>query len=152
MPVDSVSSTTPSVPGLARKLGLFDLTMLVMGTVIGSGIFRVPHNVAELAKSPTLVLAAWALGGLVTLAGSLVYAELTRRRPLVGGQYAFLREVYHPSVAFLYGWSLLWIMQSGGIAAVALIFAEYFIKLMHLFADWLAGSQSFELLANQLSA
>ena len=79
-------------PGLARRLGLFDVTMLVMGSVIGSGIFVVPHVVAGLVHTPALILGAWVLGGVVALAGSLVYAELTRRRPHVGGQYAFLLD------------------------------------------------------------
>jgi APA family basic amino acid/polyamine antiporter len=117
---------------LARKLGLFDITMLVMGSVIGAGIFRVPHVVAAALPVPALVLAAWALGGVVTMAGCLVYAELVRRRPYVGGQYAFLREAYHPAVAFVYGWSLLWVIQSGGIASVAVVFAGYFNELTHL--------------------
>jgi APA family basic amino acid/polyamine antiporter len=121
-----------SAPTLARKLGLFDITMLVMGSTIGAGIFVVPHDVADLVRTPSLVLAAWVLGGLVSLAGSLVYAELARRRPHVGGQYAFLREAYHPAVAFLYGWSLLWIVQSGGMAAVAVVFARYFLELVRL--------------------
>lgn len=121
---------------LSRELGLFDITMLVMGTIIGVGIFAVPHSVAALVPDSTLVLAAWVVGGVVTLAGSLVYAELTRRRPHVGGQYAYLREAYHPGVAFVYGWSLLWIMQSGGMASVAVVFARYFLKLGHLFAEW----------------
>jgi APA family basic amino acid/polyamine antiporter len=113
-------------------LGLFDITMLVMGSVIGAGIFVVPHDVAALVRSQTLVLAAWVLGGLVTLAGSLVYAELVRRRPHVGGQYAFLREAYHPAVAFVYGWSLLWVIQSGGIASVAVVFGKYFVEFLRL--------------------
>lgn len=124
-------------PALARKLGLFDITMLVMGSIIGVGIFAVPHTVAGLVRTPTLVLTAWVFGGVVTLAGSLVYAELTRRRPQVGGQYAFLREAYHPAVAFMYGWSLLWIVQSGGMASVAVVFGDYFLVLARLFADWL---------------
>jgi APA family basic amino acid/polyamine antiporter len=136
-PQESPSGQTPT---LARKLGLFDITMLVMGSVIGAGIFVVPHDVAELVRDPVLVLAAWVLGGLVSLAGSLVYAELTRRRPYVGGQYAFLREAYHPAVAFLYGWSLLWIIQSGGMASVAVVFGRYFAELMHLFGDSLGTS------------
>src|SRR5262245_16164994 len=119
-------------PGLARKLGLFDMTLLVMGTVIGSGIFVVPHDVAALVHTYPLVLGAWVLGGLVALAGSLSYAELVRRRPYVGGQYAFLREAYHPAIAFVYGWSLLWVIQSGGMASVAVIFARYFLELLAL--------------------
>jgi APA family basic amino acid/polyamine antiporter len=134
------SSTRDAAPTLARRLGLFDITMLVMGSVIGSGIFAVPHVVAGLLPNPLLVLSAWALGGLVTLSGSFVYAELARRRPHVGGQYAFLREAYHPLLAFLYGWSLLWIVQSGGMAFVAVIFSDYFIELLRALGDWLAQS------------
>jgi APA family basic amino acid/polyamine antiporter len=92
----------------------------------------VPHTVAALVPAPALVLAAWVVGGLISMAGGLVYADLTRRRPHVGGQYAFLREAYHPALAFVYGWSLLWIIQSGGMAAVALVFGSYFNQLLHL--------------------
>lgn len=119
-----IVTPTPEGSALARKLGLFDITMLVMGSVIGVGIFVVPHTVAGLVPSSGLVLGTWVIGGLIMLAGALVYAELARRRPHVGGQYAFLREAYHPGVAFVYGWSLLWIIQSGGIAAVAVIFGQ----------------------------
>ena len=108
------------------------MTLLVMGTVIGSGIFVVPHDVAGLVHTYPLVLGAWVLGGLVALAGSLSYAELVRRRPHVGGQYAFLREAYNPAIAFVYGWSLLWVIQSGGMASVAVIFARYFLELLAL--------------------
>lgn len=107
--------------------------MLVMGSVIGAGIFVVPHDVAKVVGVPALVLLAWVLGGAVSLAGSLVYADLARRRPHVGGQYAFLREAYHPVVAFLYGWCLLWVIQSGGMASVAVVFARYFLELGNLF-------------------
>jgi APA family basic amino acid/polyamine antiporter len=127
-------------PTLASALGLFDITMLVMGSVIGVGIFVVPHDVAELVHTPGLILVAWVLGGLVSLAGSLVYADLSRRRPHVGGQYAFLREAYHPVVAFLYGWCLLWVIQSGGMASVAVVFARYFLELGNLFVASLPGS------------
>jgi APA family basic amino acid/polyamine antiporter len=125
-----VASTSSPGPSLARRLGLFDVTMLVMGTVIGIGIFATPHTVAALVRSPVLVLGAWLVGGLVALAGSLVYAELTCRRPQVGGQYAFLREAYHPVVGFAYGWALLWVVQSGGMASVAVAFSHYFLQLV----------------------
>src|SRR6516164_2401633 len=140
MQVPPASLKPSDAPTLARKLGLFDITMLVMGSVIGAGIFVVPHDVAELVHTPALILSAWVLGGVVSLAGSLVYAELSRRRPHVGGQYAFLREAYHPAVAFLYGWSLLLVIQSGGIASVAVVFARYFLELGHLFAANHPGS------------
>lgn len=146
-PVVSASAA----PGLARRLGLFDMTMLVMGSVIGTGIFKVPSDVAQCLPIPPLVLTAWVLGGVVTLAGSLVYAELTRRRPLVGGQYAFLRESYHPAVAFVYGWSLLWIIQSGGMAAVAVVFADYFLQLVGDLGTWLGQSSQFAAIAAPLA-
>jgi basic amino acid/polyamine antiporter, APA family len=122
--------TSPSgTPQLARRLGLFDATMLVMGGIIGSGIFLNPYVVANQVGTPFLVLGAWAFGGLVALAGAFVYAELAARRPHTGGQYAYLREAYHPAVAFLYGWALLLVIQSGGMAAVSVTFARYFVEL-----------------------
>lgn len=119
-------------PKLARRLGLFDATMIVMGGIIGSGIFMNPYVVAQQVHTPFLILGAWAFGGLIALAGAFVYAELAERRPHTGGQYAYLREAYHPSVAFLYGWALLLIIQTGGMAAVAVTFARYFLELTHL--------------------
>jgi APA family basic amino acid/polyamine antiporter len=119
----------PAPPRLARRLGLFDVTMLVMGGIVGAGIFMNPAVVARSVHTPALMLAAWAAGGLVALAGALVYAELAARLPAVGGQYAYLREAFHPSVAFLYGWVLLLVVQTGGMAAVAVTFAHYFLEL-----------------------
>ena len=115
--------------GLVRRLGLFDATMLVMGGIIGSGIFVNPAEVARHVHTPGLMLGAWLLGGLIALAGALVYAELAARRPNVGGQYAYLRDAYGQTPAFLYGWSLLLVIQSGGMAAVAITFARYFNDL-----------------------
>jgi APA family basic amino acid/polyamine antiporter len=103
--------------------------MLVMGGIVGAGIFVNPAEVARQVHTPTLILGAWLLGGLIALAGAFVYAELAARRPEVGGQYAYLRDAYHPTVAFLYGWSLLLVIQSGGMAAVAITFALYFVQL-----------------------
>jgi APA family basic amino acid/polyamine antiporter len=110
---------------LARRLGLFDATMIVMGGIVGSGIFINPSVVARQVKSPALILGAWAIGGAIALAGAFVYAELAALRPAVGGQYAYLREAFSPAVAFLYGWALLLVIQSGGMAAVAVTFAHY---------------------------
>ncbi|HEV3447329.1 MAG TPA: amino acid permease [Gemmataceae bacterium] len=151
---ESLAASPPgaATPSLARRLGRFDVTMLVMGSVIGSGIFVVPHVVARLVHSPALILGAWLLGGMVALAGSLVYAELTRRRPHVGGQYAFLREAYHPALAFLYGWSLLWVVQSGGMASVAVVFARYFLELLRLLGGWLVLHGQHDILGRFLSA
>jgi len=88
---------------LARRLGLFDATMIVMGGIIGSGIFINPYLVARQLRTPALILGAWAIGGLIALSGGFIWAELAARRPQLGGQYAYLREAYHPSVAFIYG-------------------------------------------------
>src|SRR5204863_293595 len=115
----------PNEVPLARRLGLFDATMIVMGGIIGSGIFVNPYVVARQVHSSVLILGAWVLGGLTALAGAFIYAELAMLRPNLGGQYAYLREAYHPAVAFLYGWALLLIMQTGGMAAVAVTFARY---------------------------
>ncbi len=115
-----------SPPHLVRRLGVYDATMIVMGGIVGSGIFVTPHVVAQYVHTPALILGAWLVGGLVALAGALVYAELADRRPETGGQYAYLRDAFHPSVAFVYGWGLLLVTQSGGMAAVAITFARYF--------------------------
>jgi APA family basic amino acid/polyamine antiporter len=126
-PADIVTGAPdPSGPGLARRLGLFDAVMIVMGGIIGSGIFVTPYVVARQVHTPWLILGAWLAGGAIALAGAFVYAELADRRPGVGGQYAYLRDAYHPAVAFLYGWALLLVVQTGGMAAVAVTFARYF--------------------------
>jgi APA family basic amino acid/polyamine antiporter len=116
-------------PQLARRLGVFDATMIVMGGIVGAGIFMNPYVVARQVQSPALILGAWAAGGLIALAGAFVYAELAALRPQVGGQYAYLRDAFHPMVAFLYGWGLLLVTQTGGMAAVAVTFANYFREL-----------------------
>jgi APA family basic amino acid/polyamine antiporter len=126
------NAATVETYGLARRLGLFDATMLVMGGIIGSGIFVTPAEVARHVHTPLLIVGVWLLGGIVALAGALVYAELAARRPAVGGQYAYLRDAYGPLPAFLYGWSLLLVIQSGGMAAVAITFARYFGDVLHL--------------------
>jgi APA family basic amino acid/polyamine antiporter len=115
--------------GLARHLGLFGTTMAVMGGIIGAGIFINPYLVAERVHTSFLILAAWIAGGVIALLGGFIYAELAARLPVVGGQYAYLREALHPGVAFLYGWVLLLVIQTGGMAAVAVTFARYFLEL-----------------------
>jgi Amino acid transporters len=122
--------TSDPQPTLARRLGAFDATMIVMGGIIGSGIFLNPTVVARQVHTPALILGAWIAGGVIALLGAFAYAELAALRPEVGGQYAYLRDAYHPSVAFLYGWALLLIVQSGGMAAVAATFARYTISLI----------------------
>src|ERR1044071_979680 len=117
---------------LARRLGLFDATMIVMGGIIGSGIFMNPSVVALQVHTPFLILGAWTIGGLFALAAGFIWAELSSRLPEVGGQYAYLREAFHPLVAFLYGWVLLLVVQTGGMAAVTVTFATYFVDLTGL--------------------
>jgi basic amino acid/polyamine antiporter, APA family len=103
--------------------------MLVMGGIVGSGIFVNPYVVARQVHTSLLIIGAWAVGGLTALAGAFIYAELAVLRPNIGGQYAYLRDAYHPAVAFLYGWALLLVMQTGGMAAVAVTFARYFREI-----------------------
>src|ERR1700674_2592980 len=119
-------------PTLARRLGPFDATMIVMGGIIGAGIFVNPSVVARQVHTPLLVLGAWLIGGVIALIGAFVYAELAVLRPRVGGQYAYLRDAYHPIVAFLYGWTLLLVVQTGGMAGAAIIFGRYFCELTGL--------------------
>lgn len=117
---------------LPRRLGAFDATMIVMGGIVGAGIFVNPSVVARAVGSPVAILAAWTLGGAIALVGAFVYAELARWRPSTGGQYVYLRDAFHPVVAFLYGWTLLLVTQTGGMAAVAMTFALYFRELVPL--------------------
>jgi basic amino acid/polyamine antiporter, APA family len=88
-------------PGFLRSLSLFDFTMIVMGSIIGTSIFVVPQVVARDVPGQGLMLGAWVLGGVYALSGAFIAAELAWRRPLVGGTYAYLRDAYHPSVAFI---------------------------------------------------
>ena len=99
--------------------------MIVMGGIIGSGIFINPYVVAQQVPSTILILGAWAVGGLIALAGAFIYAELSSQSSVSGGQYVYLRDAFHPSLAFIYGWALLLVIQSGGMAAVAVTFAKY---------------------------
>ncbi len=115
--------------GLARRLGTFDASMIVIGGIIGSGIFVNPSRVAAIVHTAPLIFVAWTFGGLVALIGAALFAELAVRRPMDGGLYAYLRDAYHPVVAFSYGWALLIVSQSGGIAASAITFAFYIPKI-----------------------
>ncbi len=105
--------------------------MIVMGGIVGSGIFINPSVVARQVHTPFLILGVWLLGGFLALAGAFIWAELACRLPDAGGQYLYLREAYHPGVAFLYGWVLLLVIQTGGMAAVAVTFARYARELAH---------------------
>jgi APA family basic amino acid/polyamine antiporter len=96
---------------------------------VGAGIFANPSEVAHRVHTPFLILGVWVLGGLIAMCGAFIWAELATRLPGTGGQYLYLREAYHPSVAFVYGWGLLLVTQTGGMAAVAVIFSSYFRAL-----------------------
>lgn len=120
----------------ARKVGLFTGTMMVIGGIIGSGIFRSPQTVAQRVHSPELILAVWVLGGIIALAGAFVYAELGARFPKAGGQYVYLRDAIGSLPAFLYGWALLLMIAPGAIAAVAITFADYLIALAGMDVSW----------------
>ncbi len=128
--------------GLIPSLGLFSTIMLVIGGVIGSGIFRKPGVMAAQVGSPEILLGVWVLAGVLTLFGALTNAEIASMIPETGGQYVYFERMYGPFFAFLYGWAVFVVMQSGSIAAVAYVFAEYsghFVKLPDLapaLADW----------------
>jgi APA family basic amino acid/polyamine antiporter len=112
-----------------RQLGLFDATMIVMGGIVGSGVFMNPSVVAQHVHTPFLILGVWLAGGVLAMLGAFIWAELAARLPGAGGQYLYLREAYHPSVAFLYGWVLMLVTQTGGMAAVAVTFARYWREI-----------------------
>ena len=116
-------------PKPRRQLGLFDAIMIVMGGIVGAGIFANPSEVAHRVHTPFLILGVWVLGGFIAMCGAFIWAELATRLPGTGGQYLYLREAYHPSVSFVYGWGLLLVTQTGGMAAVAVIFSSYFRAL-----------------------
>jgi len=106
--------------------------MIVMGGIVGAGIFANPSEVAHRVHTPFLILGVWVFGGFIAMCGAFIWAELATRLPGAGGQYLHLREAYHPSVAFVYGWGLLLVTQTGGMAAVAVIFSSYFRGLTGL--------------------
>src|SRR6185503_13776243 len=110
----------------------FDTTMLVVGGIIGAGIFLNPAIVAQRVHTTAFILAAWIIGGAIALVGALTFAELGARRPEAGGGYIYLTETFGPLPAFLYGWTFLFIINSGGIAAVAVTFARYTADLFQL--------------------
>ena len=114
-----------TAPKLERGLGLTDATMIVMGSMIGSGIFITSAESARLVGSPGWLLVAWVLAGLMTLTGALCCAELAAMMPRAGGQYVFLREAYGPLTGFLFGWATFLVVQTGTIAAVSVAFARF---------------------------
>ncbi len=117
---------------LKPTLGLLSATLLIVGSSIGSGIFRLPSSMAAQVGTPWLLVGVWVLCGLLSLAGALTFAEMGAMFPRAGGQYVFLRQAYGDRVAFLYGWTFFWVIQTGIIAAVATAFAGFFAVLVPL--------------------
>ena len=115
-----------------RRLGLFSATMSVVGGIIGGGIFRTPATVAERVGTPGMLILAWVIGGGVALIGAFCFGELGQRRPRAGGGYVYLRDAWGPLPAFLYGWTLVLVIATGAIAAVAVTFANYALALTGL--------------------
>ena len=117
---------------LKKEIGLYGLTMVAIGSCIGSGIFLTPGQVAENLPAPFLILLVWAVGGLVTLTGALTFAELGAMFPEAGGVYVYLKEAYGDLFGFLYGWAYLLVISSGAIAALSIAFATHLDFLIPL--------------------
>ena len=115
----------PEEARLVQGLGLLDATMIVVGSMIGSGIFIVSAESSRLIGAPGWLLMTWVIAGVLTITGALCCAELAAMMPRAGGPYIFLREAYGPSTGFLYGWAVFLVIQTGTIAAVAVAFAKF---------------------------
>jgi len=140
--------------GLVKGLGLMDATTLVMGSMIGSGVFIVAADIGRQVQSPGLLIVTWIVTALLTLTAALSYGELAAAMPHAGGQYVYLREAFGPMYGFLYGWTLFTVIQTGTIAAVAVAFAKYTgVFLPSISAqNYLLGSGHFGVTTQQLLA
>lgn len=150
---------TSSAPALVRGLGLLDASMIVVGSMIGSGIFLTSAESARLVGAPGWLLVAWMLAGVLTITGALCCAELAAMMPHAGGQYVFLSKAYSPLVGFLFGWALFLVVQTGTIAAVAVAFANFLGVLLpqvsstnYLIAPLVLGHYAISLSTQQLVA
>src|SRR5262249_20579511 len=123
--IESTSTNAPVEQKFVQALGLLDSTMIVAGSMIGSGIFIVSADIGRLVGSGGWLLMVWVVTGLLTISGALCYGELAAMMPRAGGQYVFLREAYTPLWGFLYGWTLFLVIQTGTIAAVTVAFSRY---------------------------
>src|SRR6188508_165121 len=129
----SAAPATPSLPpDLPRKVGFWGAIAVLVGIVIGSGIFATPTIIARNLDSPGLILAFWVLGGLIALCGALTFAELAALLPHSGGIYVFLREGIGPCPAFVFGWTYMLINKPAAAGGIATVFSEHFIKLTGL--------------------
>jgi APA family basic amino acid/polyamine antiporter len=133
---DAVTVEAPRAEQLVPGLKLFDATTIIVGSMIGSGIFIVSADMARILASPGVLLAAWGVTAVMTILAALSYGELAAAMPRAGGQYVFLREAYGPLFGFLYGWTLFLVIQTGTIAAVAVGFA----KFLGLFLPWVSAA------------
>lgn len=123
-------SAAPALP--LRQIGLYAATCITVGNIIGSGIFRSPHTVGQHLESLPLVLMAWVIGGVLSLCGSLVLAELAVAHPKTGGLYVFIREGFGDAFGFVFGWANLWVIKPTVIASITSVFALYFCEALHL--------------------
>jgi len=130
-PASAIAPEASARIELPRRLGFWETTLIVIGVTIGSGIFRVPASVADTVGSSAGVAAVWIVGGIIALCGALSLAELAAAFPEPGGVFVYLREVYGPAVAFLFGWMYLFVGPTG-VAAVAVVFGEYLGRLLGL--------------------
>src|SRR5215475_9994842 len=140
--------------GLVKGLGLVDSTTLVMGSMIGSGVFIVAADISRQVQSPGLMMMTWFVTAALTLIAALSYGELAAAMPHAGGQYVYLREAFGPMYGFLYGWTLFMVIQTGTIAAVAVAFAKYagvFVPWISA-ANYLLGSGRIGITTQQLVA
>src|SRR6476646_945319 len=126
---------SPKTTGLVKGLGLLDATTLVMGSMIGSGIFIVSADIARQTQSPGLLIVTWVVTAALTLIAALTYGELAAAMPHAGGQSVYLREAFGPLSGFLFGWTTFMVIQTGTIAAVAVAFAKY----TGVFAPWISA-------------
>src|SRR6059058_3555532 len=144
-----MEASSQSEGHLVRRLGPLDATMIVVGSMIGSGIFITSAESSRLIGAPGWLLMAWTVAGVMTITGALCCSELATMMPRAGGVYVFLREAYGPALGFLFGWTLFLVIQTGTIAAVAIAFAKftgvfapaiatdnYLVRPIHLLADY----------------
>src|SRR5580700_10003659 len=132
---DAGATTRGAEPELVKGLRLYDATTIVMGSMIGSGIFIVSAEIGREVGSPGLLLLAWVISGLMTVIGAVTYGELAAMMPRAGGQYVYLREAFGPLSGFLYGWTLFLVIQTGTMAAVAVAFG----KFLGVFMPWISA-------------
>src|SRR2546430_7173814 len=125
VPSPATTTTSESQPSLVRGLSLMDSVLLLTGGIIGAGVFLTPKEIAAVLHTPSLFIGIWAVGGAITMLGCLAFAELGAMYPEAGGQYLYLREAYGDFIAFLYGWMVFTVYNTGGIAALAVGFGAY---------------------------